>query len=118
MLKWFFISLCMAGCTGYLADLPIETCGGVHEAGSMASADEVRPLVQQLVSSGIPGVSLTVTTPNSQWSYAAGFSKIEEGIPMEICHLMYLQSVSKTYLSVAVLKLQEEGKIKLDQTMM
>jgi D-alanyl-D-alanine carboxypeptidase len=44
-------------------------------------------------------------------------AKIENNTPMEACHLQYLQSVSKTYMAVGILKLYEQGKIDLQAPM-
>ncbi|QHT71944.1 beta-lactamase family protein [Rhodocytophaga rosea] len=69
--------------------------------------------LQELVSNGIPGVSLAVYSPDGWWASAAGLAKIEDNTLMQPCHLQYTQSVSKTYMAVAVLKLVEQGKISL-----
>ena len=48
------------------------------------------------------------------WSYAAGYANIENKEHLSSDHIHYLQSISKTYMAVAILKLYEEGKIDLD----
>ncbi len=64
---------------------------------------------------GIPGLALTVYTPQTgYWSYADGYSNIEQKTPLTNNHKFYLQSVSKTYMAVIILKLYEEGKLDLD----
>ena len=45
-----------------------------------------------------------------------GYSKVEDRTPMNNNNLQYLQSVSKTYMAVAILQLYEQGKIQLDAT--
>jgi D-alanyl-D-alanine carboxypeptidase len=47
------------------------------------------------------------------WSAAAGYSKIESGTPMEVCQLQYMQSISKTHMAVAILRLYEQQEIDL-----
>lgn len=67
---------------------------------------------------GVPGISLAVySETEGWWAGASGYSKLETKVPMNICNLQYLQSVSKTYMAVAILQLHEEGKIKLDAAM-
>jgi D-alanyl-D-alanine carboxypeptidase len=48
------------------------------------------------------------------WAGASGYSKTENKTPMNICHLQYTQSVSKTYMAVCILQLHEQGKIDLN----
>jgi D-alanyl-D-alanine carboxypeptidase len=57
---------------------------------------------------------MAVFSPEGIWTGAAGFARIEDQTPMEPCHLHFLQSVSKSYLAVAILKLHQEGRLRLD----
>jgi len=64
---------------------------------------------------GLPGVSVAVfTEKEGWWAGARGYASLEQKIPMDNCHLQYLQSVSKSYMAVAILQLKEKGKIELD----
>jgi D-alanyl-D-alanine carboxypeptidase len=60
---------------------------------------------------------MAVQSDKGLWIAARGFAKIEDKTPMQVCHLQYLQSISKTYMAVAILKLAEQGKIILDSPM-
>jgi len=79
-----------------------------------SKASALEDVLQKLVQSQVPGVSMAVYSEQGWWTGAAGYAKIETKLPMQSCHLMYLQSVAKTYMAVAILKLYEEGKIDLD----
>ena len=64
----------------------------------------------------LPGVSLAVYSETEGWWYgSAGYASLEKKIPMDNCHLQYLQSVSKSFVAVEILQLREEGKIDIDQ---
>ena len=63
--------------------------------------------------SNFPGLSLSVKTPSESYALVAGNAVINEK-PMATSALHYMQSISKTFTAVAVLKLKEEGKINLD----
>jgi len=64
---------------------------------------------------GFPGLAVAVYTPKTGfWAHAEGFSNVEKGIPLTKEHLHYLQSVSKTYMAVAIMILYERGKLGLD----
>lgn len=82
---------------------------------SNASPDS-KALVQQKLNtalSNFPGLSLSVKTASESYTLVAGDAVINEK-PMAASALHYMQSISKTFTAVAVLKLKEEGKINLD----
>jgi D-alanyl-D-alanine carboxypeptidase len=74
-------------------------------------------LLDKYVRKGLPGLILLVKTPEGVWIGSAGKARIETGEPMLPCHLIYSQSIAKTYTAVSIMKLVEEGKINLDATM-
>lgn len=107
--------LCSSACADYLQDLPITACGFSESLNNnYTKAQELQAALDELVSKGVPGAALAVHTNEGVWATTAGFSKIETKARMELCHLQYLQSVAKTYLAVAILKLFEQGKIDLN----
>lgn len=76
---------------------------------------KLKNILNQYTSKGIPGIALAIRTQEGYWATGSGYSKIETRTPMLPCNLQYSQSVSKTYMAVAILKLYEEGKINLDE---
>jgi len=63
----------------------------------------------------LPGTAIAVYSESEGWWVSAqGYASVEKKIPMQNCHLQYLQSVSKTYIAVEILQLKEQGKIELD----
>jgi D-alanyl-D-alanine carboxypeptidase len=99
-------------CAVYRAALPVETCS----SSTSENKQQVEATLDELINGGVPGVALAVYSENELWSTAKGLAKIETSTQMQTCHLQYLQSISKTYMAVAVLKLHEEGKINLDES--
>lgn len=98
-------------CSIYQAALPVESCSS---SSTMQNKKQVEASLDEIINSGAPGVALAVISENEAWSTSKGLAKIETSSPMQTCHLQYLQSISKTYMAVAVLKLYEENKINLD----
>ena len=98
-------------CAHGVYDLPAASCTG-EESGRYAQSAEVKALMNKLVQN-VPGAAIAVWTDDGFWEYSAGYSKIETKTPMRTCHLQYLQSVSKTYAAVCLLKLVEQGKVDL-----
>lgn len=75
-----------------------------------------KALAQQKLDTALskfPGLSLSVKTASENYTLVAGDAVINEK-PMTASTLHYMQSISKTFTAVAVLKLKEEGKINLD----
>ncbi len=110
------ILLLSGSCAPYLQDLPIAHCddqSGTRE--NFSRAEGLKQAIRELTTLGVPGCSMTVYSEEGWWSAASGFAKIEDQTPMQTCHLQYLQSVSKTYMAVAILKLHEQGKVNLDE---
>jgi D-alanyl-D-alanine carboxypeptidase len=106
----------LAGCSKYMQDTITSQCNLPTGIGNTyAKKDTLEKMMQQYIKLGIPGLAIAVYTPTEgYWGTATGFAKIETKTPMQLCHLQYLQSVSKTYMAAAILKLHEEGRINLD----
>jgi D-alanyl-D-alanine carboxypeptidase len=109
-----FISIVLCGCGKYLADIHTARCENGGKSVPYTKEHDLDQVLQQLVDNGVPGVAMAVQTNEGLWQKAKGYAKIEDKTPMQVCHLQYLQSISKTYMAVAILKLYEEGKIVLD----
>ncbi|HSF54971.1 MAG TPA: serine hydrolase domain-containing protein [Algoriphagus sp.] len=92
-----------------------EPCSFTNSEATARHFEKVQEKMDQLVNLGIPGMAAGVKTPDEYWSGSAGFSSLEKMTPMTVCHLQYLQSISKTYLAVSILQLRDQGKIDLDQ---
>lgn len=101
-------------CSDYVQDLPASPCSFSEPLISdYAKAGALQAALDELVSKGVPGAALAVYSAEGAWATAAGYSKIETKTRMELCQLQYLQSVAKTYMAVAILKLYEQGRIDL-----
>lgn len=62
------------------------------------------------------GVSISVVTPEGTWTGATGISNLETQQATQPDDLFNIASVSKSYTSAVVLKLQEQGILNLDDT--
>ncbi len=98
-----------------ITDCPEDNSIAINTTYSKAAAIDATLL--KLTQLGVPGVSLAVYSKEGWWTTSHGYAKLEGQVPMQGCHLQYLQSISKTYMAVAILKLVEQGKIDLDQSM-
>jgi D-alanyl-D-alanine carboxypeptidase len=80
-----------------------------------SKADSLQRIMNRYTQKDLPGISVAVySETEGWWAGAAGFAKTETNTPMTTCNLQYIQSVAKTYMAVAILKLHEAGKIDLN----
>ncbi len=76
---------------------------------------QVEKQLEKLTKKGIPGIVFGLKKEGESYFVAKGWANIANNEPMTIVHAHYLQSISKTYLATAVLKLAEEETLNLDK---
>ncbi|MCK4854672.1 MAG: serine hydrolase, partial [Bacteroidales bacterium] len=63
----------------------------------------------------LPGIStVVVEDQNILWSGAFGLANVEQNVKSEPSTLYSICSISKLFTSVAIMKLYDEGKLRLD----
>ncbi|HEY5824814.1 MAG TPA: serine hydrolase domain-containing protein, partial [Cyclobacteriaceae bacterium] len=97
--------------------LTIATCKEFHSTSTYLKEKDIQVELDQITREGIPGVSMAIYSEEGWWTASSGYAKIEGEVLMQSCHLHYLQSISKTYMSIGILKLYEQGKIDLEAAM-
>lgn len=108
------VSIFFLGCGSYMQDLTIGECSTSPEINKEYSkAKAIQSVIDELVTVGVPGCAVAVYSNEGWWASSSGLAKIENNTAMEVCHLQYLQSIAKTYMATAILKLYEQGKIDL-----
>jgi len=91
---------------------------GVSLNANFSKALKLDSVMRSFTTNLLPGVSIAVYSESEGWwAGSQGYADVENKIPMQNCHLQYLQSVSKTYMAVEILQLKEQGKIDLDAPM-
>ena len=105
---------CALACVAVLVVL--TGCGG-------APKDAARPDLQRVLDSLVtgpfraaPGATAYVSGPRGTWQGAAGWANVTKQIRMTPDTRGRLGSVSKLWTATAVLKLADEGKLNLDDT--
>lgn len=63
------------------------------------------------------GVSIGVVTPDSTWTGTSGVSDLKTQEPTKPEDLFSIADITKAYTSTTILKLQEQGKLSLDDTL-
>lgn len=82
---------------------------------SYSKAAAVQSIIDNYTKKDLPGISVAVyTEKEGWWTGSSGYAKVEIKLAMNDCHLQYIQSVAKTYMAVAIMKLYEDKKIDLN----
>ena len=93
---FFLTATVVSGCGKYIADFSTAACRSNEPVNAAYSkADELENVLEEFTQQGIPGVVLGVLSSESYWESAKGNARLESKTPMEVCHLQYLQSISK-----------------------
>ena len=82
---------------------------------SVAEAASYQAHIDQLVSSGIPGIIFAIDHPEKgYWVGASGQADIASKVPMKTCNISRAGSTVKTFTATSILLLAEDGKLSLD----
>lgn len=92
----------------------VQTCNNANNLYDSAKVYALQHLLDELTQSNIPGAVAAIWDKDGYREICSGYSKIESQIPIQTCHLHYIQSISKTYMAVSIMQLFEEGKLHLD----
>ncbi|WP_128546771.1 serine hydrolase domain-containing protein [Larkinella soli] len=77
--------------------------------------DRYRKLLDDLTRQGVPGMIMAVKKPGQNlWTGASGFADLKRKVRMQPCQISRAGSTVKMITATALLMLQEEGKLSLD----
>jgi len=101
--------------TFLMAAVSSEVSGQTISTPDFPKATALKEILDRYTKDALPGAVISVYSGNDgAWSGAGGFSDIARKQAMNTSMLQYLQSISKSYMAVAILKLYEDGRIRLD----
>ncbi|MCU0341065.1 MAG: beta-lactamase family protein [Spirosomaceae bacterium] len=78
------------------------------------NAAKYQQIVEKFAQAGAVGVSITIKTPQGTWSNATGKADFTNNVALSPCHTMRIGSISKTFAAATILKLQDEGKLNIN----
>ena len=91
------------------------TAAVAHEKDYSQAEQNARAVAKELLSHGIPGLSLAVAVDGQiVYSEGFGFADLEERVPVWATTKFRIGSVSKPLTATALIQLVEQGKIDLD----
>ena len=108
------IALCLTACEKPSWEAPLRICvPNVTTNPNHALGERLQQVLDAYANKELPGISMAVASKEGLWAGSSGYAKIEDDVAMQPCHLLYGQSVAKTYMAVAMVKLMEEGRVDL-----
>jgi D-alanyl-D-alanine carboxypeptidase len=70
-------------------------------------------LINKILETGVPGVSMTVITPEGTWSGTGGKADLDNNVDLTPYHIMRIGSASKLFCAATILRLQDESKLNI-----
>jgi D-alanyl-D-alanine carboxypeptidase len=107
-------AIVFAGCTQTVTPQQQADGKGPNPPPAETGATLQQTMDTAIIAAGIPGAVVEIETPRWTWTSAAGKASPITGEPAQPGMRFLIASVSKTFTSVSVQKLAEEGKLSLD----
>lgn len=108
----------MYGCRkGETIEPEFYSCNFNFQDSSTTNPDhqKYQDLLNDITSNGVVGITMSVYKPqNGIWNGSAGMADLHNNVMMQPCNISRVGSTVKMYTAVTVLKLQEEGKLDID----
>lgn len=95
---------------------PMNVSMGTGSPPAQVSADLQRLIESEIRTTGVAGMQIGVATREWTWNSAAGNASEITGEPAEPGMRFLIASVSKTFTSVAVQRLAEDGRLSLNDS--
>ncbi|MFN3848106.1 MAG: serine hydrolase domain-containing protein [Spirosomataceae bacterium] len=105
--------LILSSCEKITETTPVQTNCSVENKRHPKAA-KYQQIADKFLKAGTVGVSITIRTPEGVWSSASGKADLKNNIDLSPCHTLRIGSISKTFASATILKLQEEGKLNIN----
>jgi CubicO group peptidase (beta-lactamase class C family) len=90
---------------------------GAMEDMMAGTPDTIQEAIDDAVINGLEGIIIYVDEPSGKNTYTAGFKNREDKTLVEANTLFKIASISKLYVAVATVKLVDEKKLSLDNTL-
>ncbi|OQA00143.1 MAG: D-alanyl-D-alanine carboxypeptidase precursor [Bacteroidetes bacterium ADurb.Bin408] len=98
---------------GVVPTVNIE-CNPVYNSAAHPKNAVFSAVVNKYMALGLPGMSVLIEDSNGIWVGSAGYADIKNNIPFTPCHISKGGSITKIFMGALFFKLQEEGKISLE----
>ncbi len=103
----------LSSCEKELEKSPVQNDCNLS-TNSHPKAAQYQRIINKFVEAGVVGVSVTIKSPEGTWSSASGMADLPNNVPLSPCHTLGIGSISKTFAAATILKLQDEGKLNVN----
>jgi D-alanyl-D-alanine carboxypeptidase len=93
--------------------LPVNN-SAINENPGHPNASNYQQILDDLLATGVPGVSVTVRSPEGIWSKAGGKADLKNNIDLNPGHALRAGSMTKTFTATTILILQDERVLSID----
>ncbi len=116
--SFILLFLAFLGCTKsepgspavYACSFPLQI-----QVNKIPMNSKYQALLDDITSAGVPGIMLSVYTPEEgEWLGASGMADIAGKVKLEPCNITRTGSTVKTFTAVTILMLAEDGLLSLD----
>lgn len=90
------------------------TCNYEDSSSTHPKNNDFQNIINKYVKKGLPGMSVLVEDSNGVWVGSGGYADIKNGIKFQPCHISKAASITKLLVGTLFFKLQEEGKININ----
>jgi D-alanyl-D-alanine carboxypeptidase len=109
---FLWLLLTAFSCEKIVENVPQATC--TKGIANHPNAARYKKMVDEIIKKGAPGISMTVISPQGTWSGTGGMADLKNKVKMTPCHILRLGSVSKIFCAATIMKLQDEGKLNIN----
>lgn len=111
LLSVLFIASCKKA--DVVSTVAVE-CNPIYNSAAHPKNTAFTNLMNKYIAKGLPGMSILVEDSNGVWVGSAGLADINNNIAYTPCHISKGGSITKIFMGVLFFKLQEEGKINME----
>ncbi len=86
----------------------------IEENNSHPNAASYQQIIDDFLEAGVPGVSVTVRSPDGIWSKCGGKADLKNDIDLTPNHTLRIGSMTKVFTATTLLILQDEGILSID----
>ncbi len=86
----------------------------VSQRESHPKSEAFNDLLKEYHEKGLPGISLLIRDSSGLWIGSEGMADLEQDVPMRVCHISKVASITKPFMASLVMMLEKEGKLSLD----
>jgi D-alanyl-D-alanine carboxypeptidase len=112
--SFFALFLCLASCHKPDVKETVICTAPADSSGPHPKREIYQAVIDKYVKLGLPGISVLIRDASGTWMGTGGFADIDKQIPMQVCHVSKTASLTKIFMAALVMKLVEEGTLKLD----